>query len=252
MLNPFIRKLRHGAQFTESDERLLAQATQARTLRAARTDLLREGDPAESAFVVLEGLACRYKRLPRGERQITALLLPGDSCELHTSLRREADDSIATLTRCILAVIPRRTVQDWVQRSPSIAEAVAWAALVDQAILREWLVNLGGRNATERTAHLFCELYARSQAVGLGTASSFVLPLTQEDLANLLGLSPVHLNRILGRLRGDNLLQVKRGAATINDLHRLATFAGFDGGYLYLRTPNSTQAPSAPRNVSLL
>ncbi len=240
VLSPFIRKLRHGAQFTEGDERLLSQAMKARTLRPARTDLLKESDPAESAFIVLEGLACRYKRLPRGKRQITALLLPGDSCELHTSLRREANDSIGTLAECMLAVIPRETVQDWVQRSPEIADAIAWAALVDQAILREWLVNLGGRTATERTAHLFCELYARSQAVSAGPASSFVLPLVQEDLASMLGLSPVHVNRILRRLRDEGLVLVKGGVVTINDLDRLTVVAGFDSGYLHLRTPNST------------
>lgn len=232
--NPFVEKLRRGASLAEHDEGLLRQAMRTTSRRPARVDLLQEGDPADSAFVVLEGLACRYKRLPHGKRQITSLLLPGDSCELHTSLRREADDSIATLTNCVLAVIPRKTVQDWARVSPAIADAIAWAARLDQAILREWLVNLGARTAIQRTAHLFCELHARSRVQNSTSESNFTLSLTQENLANLLGLSPVHVSRVLGRLRQADLMILKGREVTIYDERKLASIAGFDSGYLDL------------------
>ena len=234
MTNPVIQKLRQGAALSARDEALVLEALNVTVSEAAGVDLREEGDSSDGLLFMLEGFACRYKVVEGGGRQIVSLLLPGDFCDVHASIPHEMDHSIATLSRCKLAVVQRPTVTTWLTNAPTVRRAFEWATLVDEAILREWLVNLGARGAFSRIAHLFCELRVRLQAVGIGDALGFPLPMTQEELSHMLGLSVVHVNRVLGRLRTDGLATFRGGHVLVPDGERLIAAAGFRPNYLHL------------------
>ena len=138
---------------------------------------------------MLSGWAARYKLLPDGTRQITAFLIPGDFCDLHVTILREMDHGILALSPATIAYIPHQAMQDLPLNRPALARALWWATLVDEAVLRAWIVTIGRRDAHEGVAHLLCELHARMRNVGLVEEGAFSLPLTQEELADALGLT---------------------------------------------------------------
>jgi CRP-like cAMP-binding protein len=231
--SPLVTKLETLARLPEEDRDALNRlGGNAREL-GARRNIIREGDRPDHVHLMVEGWAARYKLLPGGSRQITAFLIPGDFCDLHVTLLGEMDHSIITLTRSRVAFIPYGEVESLIDR-PKLARAMWWATLVDEAVLREWIVNVGRRDAFEAIGHVMCELYVRMKNVGLVTDHSFELPLTQEELADALGLTPVHVNRVLQRMRGDGLIAFKSGSLTILDYPRLEKSAGFNPNYLHI------------------
>ncbi len=233
--NPLIRKLECFATLPEADKMLLERATaNPRDVKAHR-DLIREGDTPHDVFLVVEGFACRYKMLSDGRRQIMAYLLPGDLDDRDISILDEMDHSIGTLSACKVVQIPRETVKYWQEHHPALARALRWAALVDEAISREWLANIGRRPADRRIAHLLCELLLRLQAVGLATENSYDLPLTQDELADTTGLSVVHVNRVLQGLRGEKLIGSQSRRLDILDVEGLKAYAEFNPNYLHLK-----------------
>ena len=243
MTNPLTRKLEAFGRLPDADRRLLdVIAGQAKDV-AAREDLIREGDDPRDVQLILEGFACRYKLLPDGGRQITAFLIPGDFCDLHVFILKAMDHSIATMSPCRVVAIPREKILELTER-PAIARALWWAALVDEAILREWLVSLGARPADQRVAHLLCELLMRLRTVGLVNGDSYELPITQHDLADTMGLTHVHVNRVLQRLRAEGAITLKSKRLVIEDVERLMAFCGFDGSYLHLGETRDTGAHS--------
>lgn len=199
----------------------------------AKRDIIREGDTPEHVHVILEGWAARYKVLPDGSRQIVAFLVPGDFCDLHGTILREMDHGIVALTPAKVAFVLQKMVQDLAIDRPVLGRALWRATLVDEAVLRSWIVNVGRREARVRIAHLLCELYARLALVGLAADGEFELPLTQEVIADATGLTPVHVNRMLQQLRAEDLLVLESGQATIPDFAALAKVAGFDPNYLH-------------------
>jgi CRP-like cAMP-binding protein len=196
--------------------------------------------------LILEGFAFRYKVLPDGQRQIVAYLIPGDLCDLHVSILGEMDHGIATVTPCKVAYIPGQTIEEITEKHPRITRALWWATLVDEGTLREWLVSMGRRPAEKQMAHIFCELLLRLQIVGLATENSFELPMTQEQLGDTLGLSTVHVNRVLQDLRRDGLITLRDKVLTIHDVEELKRFADFDPNYLHLK--NRPRERSEARN----
>jgi CRP-like cAMP-binding protein len=243
MTNPFIVKLEHGAELSDKDRQALEGAIGNVRQVGARTDLIEEGDRPDNVHAILEGFACRYKVLPDGQRQIMAWLVPGDLCDLHVSILGEMDHAIGTLASCKIAFIPHDTVEDLTSKHPAINRALWWATLVDEGTLREWLVNMGRRPADRQMAHLFCELFVRLDSVGLTNGTSFDFPLTQEELGDTLGVSTVHVNRMLQQLRADGLIELKGKTLTILDFERLKEFADFDPNYLHLRNSRISQRP---------
>ena len=234
MPNPLIRKLARGAELSEDDRRTVEETiTDVRQI-GPRQDLIREGDRPDEVHLILEGFACRYKTLADGQRQIMAFLVPGDICDLHVAILGAMDHGIGTLSACTVAFIPQTTVAVLTENHPAIIRALWWNTLVDEGILREWLVSMGRRAADKQMAHLFCELLVRLESVGLAKDNGFEFPLTQEELADALGLSPVHTNRVLTQLRDDGLIRLSGKRLDILDLDRLCTYAGFDPGYLHL------------------
>ena len=238
--NPLIRKLAEAEAFTYHDQTILAEMCSHPRYVGAGQDIIRAGDPPSDVHLVLDGFACRYKILPEGNRQIVAVLVPGDFCDLHVAVLGEMDHSIATLTPCTIVDIPAGTIRDLTERHPRITRALWWATLVDEGILREWLSSMGQREAPERMAHLFCELLLRLRLVGAAADDSYELPLTQTDLGDLLGMTSVHVNRTLRHLRELDLLDFKRRRLTIPDVARLKAYCSFDPAYLHLRPSLST------------
>jgi CRP-like cAMP-binding protein len=203
-------------------------------LVSAGQSIINEGQVPSDVHLVLEGLACRYKLMPNGERSIVGFLIPGDFCDLHVAILGRMDHGIAAIADSRIVEIPYETIADLTDNHPRINRALWWATLVDEATLRAWLANSGHRQANRQMAHLFCELLARMKAVGLEVDGSFRLPITQDDLGDALGISTVHVNRILKALRGKGLIIFDGKSLTVPDMDRLEAYAGFDVSYLHL------------------
>ena len=228
------RKLESFTPLTDADKAHLDRISFPVPTAEEGTDLIREGDTPSDVFLIVEGFACRYKTTKEGGRHIMAYLIPGDLCDLHVFVLREMDHAIATLSPCRFVRIPKEEVLALLD-NPRLARALMCASLVDAAVLREWLVNLGQREGPERVAHLFCELLLRMRAVGLTpSGDGYELPLTQVDLADTMGMTNVHMNRVLQALRGQGLISFKSRKIVIPDVERLNTFAGFTPNYLHL------------------
>jgi CRP-like cAMP-binding protein len=232
--SPLFAKLETVVNLPREDRAALAAIFgDARSL-GARRHVIREGDKPEYVHLVVEGWAARYKLLPDGARQITAFLIPGDFCDLHVTILGEMDHSILTVTPARIAFIPRAKMEALIER-PNITRAFWWSTLVDEAVLRAWIVNVGRRDAQQAIGHLICELYVRMRNVGLADDNSFELPLTQEEMGDALGLTPVHVNRVLQRMRTEGLISFKHGSVTIHDYKALEKASGFNANYLHLR-----------------
>lgn len=244
MPNPLVMKLEHGALLTDEDRAVLQDLSSQTRRVASRTDIISEGERPENVHLVMEGFACRYKTLADGRRQIMAFLVPGDFCDLHVAILGEMDHSIGTGWGCTVVEIPRATIDDLTAHHPRITRALWWATLVDEATLREWLVSMGQRDADRQTAHLVCELLMRLQSVGLAGQDSFEFPITQEDLADTLGVTGVHVNRVLQELRAKGLLEWRSKRLRIPDVERLKVFAGFDPKYLHLKRRKNGDSPA--------
>lgn len=232
--NPLVRKLEGFVSLSEDDRAVLEQISAHAHVIGPRVDLIREGAPPDGVILIMEGIACRYKYRANGARQITAYVVPGDTCDLDVALLSRMDHAIATVSACRVVRIPAATIADLMAHHPTIARALRMTTLVDEATLREWLLNVGCRSAVERIAHLFCELFVRLQTVGSALEDGYVLPMTQGDLADTAGLSSVHVNRSLQALRRQGVIDLKGKNFTILDWPRLKAIAEFKANYLHV------------------
>ena len=234
MPNAFARKLRRFADLTAGEiAGIVSISSQAESWRRGH-DLVRQGERPENVRILLSGWACRYKVLDDGRRQICGLLIPGDMCDLHVSLLNHMDHNVGLLSRARVATVPAADVHALMDRHRPVERALWCASLADEAILREWLVSAGRRDAFARVAHRLCEIRTRLSEVGLVDRNGeFDLPLSQEELADSLGLSAVHVNRTLTRLRGEGLIEHKRRRMRLLHPDRLADLSGFDPAYLH-------------------
>jgi CRP-like cAMP-binding protein len=238
--NLLTRKLEGFGPLPEADKRLLDKVIRDVREVGDHQDLVREGDAPSHVNLILQGFACRYKLLPNGSRHIMAYLVPGDFCDLHVFILKAMDHAIGTLSRCKVVKIPRTRILDMTER-PAIARALWWAALVDEATLREWLVNIGSRPADERVAHLLCEMLLRLRAVGLANEDAYELPITQLELAETMGMTGVHMNRVIQRLRAENMITLKGKHLVLLDAEALKRFSGFNPNYLHLTELNGVE-----------
>ena len=235
MSNRFIDKLNGFVRLSPAEVEALAAVTAAPGAYGAKHDLIREGDRPGPVFVMLEGWACRYKILPNGARQILAYLMPGDSCDLHVGLLAEMDHSIQTITPAVVATVGRTEMDLIMDKHRGIAKAMYLSQWIDEGTMRAWITSMGRRSSIERAAHLMCELYLRARNVGLTLEPPFALPLSQTMLADSLGMTPVHLNRVMKVLRESGAMTLQRGALIIEDASHLIRIAGFDDNYLHRR-----------------
>lgn len=233
--NPLVEKLGHFVKLAPPDRQMIQRISSERTRDfGAREDIIQEGDRPEHINLILSGWACRYKVLEDGRRQVIAFFLPGDLCDLNVFVLRQMDHSIAAITRVTASEISRSGFDELMLAHPRITQALWWESLVAAATQREWAVNLGQRDATERMAHLFCELFLRLRTVGLARENSIDMPLTQSELGEATGLSAVHVNRTLQELRALGLIVLKDRTLTIPDFGALKDVALFNANYLHL------------------
>lgn len=197
-------------------------------------DLITEGDRVDSVRLVLSGWLFRHKTLEDGRRQIVNFILPGETCDAHAYLLSTIDHSITTATPVAYADIKRARFEQLMAGCRTLAEAFMCETLLNSAIQREWVINLGRRAAFERVAHLFCEIFERLRPVGMVDGNSCALPVTQMDLADATGLSVVHLNRTIQELRAAGLIVLKDRTLTIGDLEALKNAAMYSPNYLRL------------------
>lgn len=226
------QKLSAFVTLSDIDLETLARFHRRRRSFLAGHELIHEGQKNQSAFILAEGWACSYKMLRDGERQIVDFQIPGDFLGLRSVLFRATDHSVEAVTRIEASEVLASDILDGFATAPRLATAVLWAASRDEAMVVEHLVNLGRRSAEERMAHMLLELGARLQLVGIGDKSGFDCPLTQYHLADALGLSAVHVNRVLRHLREDGLVTFQKGRVSFKNLNALTELAGFDIEYL--------------------
>lgn len=193
-------------------------------------DLLRPDTEPDVAHLLLAGHACRNRMLRDGRRQITAILIPGDICDPEAILAHRADYAVNTLTRCIVGEISLARIAS--RDHHELIASLGHRLRREEAIAREWIVSLGRRVGIERMAHLLCELRWRLASVGLATQDSYEMRITQSDFADALGLTPVHVNRMLKGLRNSHLIHLQGGWLTLLDRPRLERLAQFDPTYL--------------------
>ncbi|MFN3844876.1 MAG: Crp/Fnr family transcriptional regulator [Paracoccaceae bacterium] len=198
----------------------------------AGRDMVHQGQADQSAYVLASGWVCSYKLLSGGSRQIVDFQIPGDFLGLRSVLFRAADHNVEPVTRVEASEVLPKDLLETFGNTPRLATAVLWAASRDEAMVVEHLVGIGRRDAKERMAHFLLELGARLKLVGLGSSLGFACPLSQYLLADALGLSAVHVNRVLRELREDGLVTFRNGQVEIHDLDGLVQLADFDKTYL--------------------
>lgn len=233
-MHPIVRKLGLFAQFTPEEQRAVLLAFSQTLQVPAKSPVAREDDPPSHVYFLLDGFCTRQKTLPNGRRQILSLVLPGDACDVGVTLLDRRDHSLVATIPSRLARVSGATLDEISEQFPRVRAALRWASLVEESIAREWIVNVGQRSAEARAAHLICETYCRMDALGLAQNLSFDFPLAQVELADALGISPVHVNRTLQDLRRKELIVLADRRLTILDLDGLTAVSGFDTGYLHL------------------
>ena len=186
------------------------------------------------SMILLSGIAARRKDMRDGRRQYTELHVPGDFTDLHSFTLKYLDHDIVALSDCVFAIIRHEDLAKMLARHPHLTRVYWFGTNLDAAIHREWELSLGSRTAMARMAHLFCEMYVRLDLVGLVRAGSYDLPITQEELAEMAGITPVHANRTLQQWRKTGLVEFAGGMVTIPDFKALEGTAEFDPSYLYL------------------
>ena len=200
-----------------------------------------EGDRPYECCVIGEGFAFGSKTTADGLRQILSLHIPGEIPDLQSLQLKLMDHDLITLAPCKLEFVPHESMRALTRTRPKLADALWRETLIDSAIFREWVVNVGQRSGTGRMAHLLIELYHRLKAIGRARDDIFKFPITQHELADCVGLSNVHVNRVLQDLRKQGVLRADRSEFQLLRPEELNEIAGFDPAYLH-ETPVSSPA----------
>ena len=218
---------------SQEERQVLEDSVSAVRTVPARTQLMRRGELVNQSTLLLDGFVCRYLDDREGYRQLVSLHVAGDFIDLHGFPMKRLDHDIATLSQCTLASVEHRTLADILVKHPRLTRWLWFSTLLDAAIHREWIFRLGRLGAEGRVAHLFCELNARLEMVGLAAGGRFAFPATQADVAEACGITGVHVNRVLRLMRERGLALFRSGEARILDYPRLRALAEFDPVYLY-------------------
>ncbi|MEG3174365.1 Crp/Fnr family transcriptional regulator [Sphingomonas sp. ZB1N12] len=235
MNNPWVMKMEQFTAFTEEERaRLHAIVTSKQREFQAQEDVIADGAHADYCHVLLSGLACRYKILPDGERQIMAFLVPGDLCDAEIFILKRMDHAVGTLTPSTTAMIHSSEMKTLLREASPISEALWWGTMTDLGVLRERILDLGRRDSSERLAHLLYEMLVRYRVSGATKTNSIDFPITQTDLADATGMTPSHVNRVLQRFREDGMIELRSKTLTVTDPARLKSLGQFNPAYLHL------------------
>jgi CRP-like cAMP-binding protein len=228
-----IRRLERRAPLGEEGRQALLSLPYTSRKLPPAGHIVRDGDRPEHVCLLLSGFAHRYKLTGEGGRQIISIHMASEFVDLQNGLLSIADHSVQTLTETEAAFIPRRAVEDLMLGHPSVARALWIDTLIDASIFREWVVNVGRRDSRARVAHLLCEFSLRLEAAGLASNHHYELPMTQEQLADAVGLTSVHVNRVLKQLGEEGLISRDRRSIVIEDWQRLRQAGDFNERYLH-------------------
>lgn len=233
--NPLIERLSRYVTLGREEQDAITTLTGSHRFVGSGHLLVREGGRPDCVCLLLDGVAYRHRYLADGRRRILGYLLPGDMCDTHFVISDECDDNVATLCNSKIAIIPLTALMTTMVNFPKIERGLLMMSLIDASITREWLFNLGKRDAFQKLGHLFCELSLRFAFDGdHAFAEAVDVPLTQGDLADSMGLTLVHVNRVLQRFRRERLLSWSHHRFHILDFQRLAQLSAFDPRYLRL------------------
>ncbi|RHW19439.1 Crp/Fnr family transcriptional regulator [Sphingomonas gilva] len=206
----------------------------------ARRTVIERGAPVDRSTLLVEGVMCRYLDDQQGHRQLLGLYIAGDFIDLHGFPLERLDHDIATITDVRIASVPRERLKDLVARHPNLARTLWFSTTVDAAMHREWIFRMGRLGATGRVAHFFSEMDARLRLAELGDEGGVPLPINQTDVAETCGLTAVHVNRVMRRLREDGLATFRSGVLRIENRKGLHRLAEFSDDYLYPDRPVSS------------
>jgi len=235
-----VRRLERRSPLPEADRETLLTLPHTVRKLAASAHVIRDGDPAELCCLLLSGFAYRYKITGEGGRQIISFHVASEFLDLQNSFLSIADHSVQMLTEAEVAFIPSAILQELALTRPALARALWIDTLIDASIFREWVVNVGRRDSRARVAHLLCEFSLRLEAAGLASNHHYQLPMTQEQLADAVGLTSVHVNRVLKQLGEEGLIRRERRSITIEDWGRMRAAADFNERYLHHDAMNGT------------
>ncbi|MBR0760047.1 MULTISPECIES: Crp/Fnr family transcriptional regulator [Bradyrhizobium] len=228
-----VRRLRTSSGISDDDVKEIEQLPIAVRQYPAETPVVRDGERATDCCLIADGFCARSKTIPSGKRQILSIHIPGEIPDLMSLFLHVMDHDLSTLTPCTLGFIRHETLRKLHQRSPSVAELFWRDTLIDSAMFREWIVNVGQRPAPARLAHVMIELRERLRVIERLDGNSFEMPLTQEQIGEALGITAVHANRVIKQLRQEGIVELHRGRVTVLDERKFLELADFDGRYLH-------------------
>ncbi len=234
VIDKLLMKLRARDEVSPAEEAVLRDAIGKAQQVPADHTIVRAGELVRHSTLLIDGLMCRYKDVRSGARQIAELHIAGDFVDLHSVSLKRLDHNIMALTPCTIATVPHERLVKITEQMPHLTRLLWFSTNLDASIHREWVLSLGRRNALSRVAHLLCEMQVRLALVGLAEENGYRLDITQADLAECLGLTPVHVNRVLRELREGGLADFRKGEVRILDKGRLWRVAEFDPLYLQL------------------
>jgi CRP-like cAMP-binding protein len=240
------RKLQLDMRLEEADLAAIRALPFVTKEMPAQHAIVREGERPTHSCLIVEGFACRCKTTDSGKRQIMSIHIPGDIPDLQSLHLEVMDHDVLTLSRCVVAFVSHDSLRVLTRERPIVAAALWRETLIDAAVFREWIVNIGRRPAEGRMAHFIAEIGKRLEGVGLASAEEYELPMTQLEMADALGLSAVHVNRVLQGLRRDGVITLRKHAVSVLDVPRLMQLADFDDLYLH------QHRTAGGRNVPLL
>jgi CRP-like cAMP-binding protein len=234
MIEAHLAKLRKRDDISAEEEQAIRALVADVQDVAADQVFIRQDKPLDVSTLLIEGIVCRYKDLKDGRRQIAQLHVAGDFVDLHSFTLKRLDHNLLSLTKCRIALVPHERLRDLTERFPHLTRVYWLMSNIDAAMSREWELSLGRRDAAAKVAHLFCEMYIRLGVVGLCEGSTCPFPLIQTEIAECVGLTPVHVNRTLQELRRQGLVELRSKRLVIPDFQRLKEVAEFNPNYLYL------------------
>lgn len=233
-VDKLLMKLRQRDDVSMAEEAALRSILEPPQIYPARRMVIEEGEPLERSGLLVDGLLGRVKNMRDGQQHISELHVPGDFADLHSFTLKRLDHGILALTDCRIAWAKHSAIVTTIEQFPHLGRLLWFSTNLDAAIHRAWTVSLGRRDAAARLAHLLCELQVRLEVVGMADPTGYPLALTQNDLANCLGLTSVHVNRVLRELRERGLVTFRGGHVTISDPAGLSSLADFSPDYLFL------------------
>ncbi len=242
-LQPFVERLnRHSSICPEDQEALFSIEHSARAVSRG-TYLVHEGDEPDACRLISCGFLYRHKLTHHGSREIVSIHLSGEIVDVQNSFLNVADHNVQALTEAEVVLIPRPAMRRLILEHPAIARALLIESLIDASILREWLLNVSRRPSRARLAHLLCEIALRLKAAGLIEGQSYRIPMIQEEIADCLGMTQIHLSRMFSSLEKDGAVERERRTISIVDWDKLASIGEFNERYLHLYRADANPAP---------